>query len=285
MDERTPHNELAQLRADVATLLDRDRARGREIAALRRLARPRRGRRIAPALVLATFLALVPFSLLAANPFTDLVPGSVHNADIDAIYNAGVTTGCDPGVAYCPTENVTRQEMASFLARLGGLGANPPVANAATLQGYAPSGLVRVAQGRGTNITGNDFPIAAVTPTYEALPGATVTINAPGSGFVLLNSSVSVSSNQTISILARLRDVTPGAPGDAVSPEFSRFDSGDFGTGTIAITHIFPVNGAGAKSFRLEVAKTAGSPVARNGTITAIFVPFGSSGGATLGQP
>lgn len=107
-------------------------------------------------------LALVPFSLLAANPFTDLVADSSYNADIDAIYNAGVTKGCEPPdyVSYCPTANVTRQEMASFLARLGGLGSNPPVTNAATLQGYAPSGLVRVARALGTHTPPNDFEVS-----------------------------------------------------------------------------------------------------------------------------
>ncbi|HEY8596888.1 MAG TPA: hypothetical protein VIL85_00580, partial [Thermomicrobiales bacterium] len=227
----------------------------------------------------ALFVALVPLSLLAANPFNDLVPGSVHNDDIDAIYNVGVTTGCDPDVAYCPTANVTRQEMASFLARLGGLGDHPPVANAATLQGYAPSGLVRVAQALGTNTTGSDFTGITTTPNYAELPGTVVTINAPGSGYVLINSSVSVSSNATISVLARVRDITPGAPPSAVSSEASRFDAGDFGTGVLNVTYLFPVSGAGAKTFRIELAKTAGTPAARNGVITALFVPFNQNGG------
>src|SRR5918999_1090977 len=101
-----------------------------ELAALRRrLDRPHRRRALLPALCLALLVALVPLSVLAAHPFTDLT-GGVHDANIDAIYNAGVTTGCVPNAEYCPTANVTREEMASFLARLGGLGANPPVANA-----------------------------------------------------------------------------------------------------------------------------------------------------------
>lgn len=268
--------ELARLRADVATLIARDRAREIELTALRRALRPRHRQRIAPALVLALLGALVPLSLLAANPFGDLT-GSVHDADIDAIYNAGVTTGCDP-VSYCPTANVTRQEMASFLARLGGLGGHPPVANAATLQGYAPSGLVRVAQALGTNTTGNDFMDITATPSYAELPGAVVTINAPSSGYVLVNSSVSVSSAQQITVNARVRDITPGAPDSAISPQAGRFDSSGSGTGTLNITYLFPVSGAGAKMFRIELAKTGGSPLARNGVITALFVPFNQSG-------
>lgn len=273
--------ELDRLRADVATLIARDQTRETELAALRRALRPRRRRHLAPTLLLALFVAFVPLSLLAANPFNDLVPGSVHNGDIDAIYNVGVTTGCDPNVSYCPTANVTRQEMASFLARLGGLGGHPPVANAATLQGYAPSGLVRVAQALGTNTTGNDFTGITATPNYAELPGAVVTINAPSSGYVLINSSVSISSPATTTVIARVRDVTPGAPASAVSPEVSRFDAGDFGTGVLNVTYLFPVSGAGAKTFRIEMARTAGAPAARNGVITALFVPFDQNG-ATL---
>jgi hypothetical protein len=127
--------------------------------------------------------------------------------------------------------------------------------------------------------------IASATPNYDPLPGATVTIDAPGSGFVLLNSSVGVTSFQTVSVLARLRDVTPGVPPTAFSPEVSRFDAGDFGGGALSLTYIFPVTGAGTKSFRLEVSKSGGSPEVHNGVITAIFVPFGSSGGSALGQP
>ena len=134
MADNIIHAELAQLRARVAQLETRQRSRphGRHL------------RRFVPLIVVGLLVALMPLSLLAANPFNDLT-GGVHDANIDAIYNAGITTGCVPNVSYCPTDLVTRQEMASFLARTAGLGANPPVANAKTVGGYAPNGLVRVA--------------------------------------------------------------------------------------------------------------------------------------------
>jgi hypothetical protein len=94
--------------------------------------RRRRSRRALPLALVALLVLLAPLATLAASPFTDLNANSVHNANIDAIYNAGITRGCDPGVAYCPNGLVTREEMASFLARAAGLGTNPPVANAAT---------------------------------------------------------------------------------------------------------------------------------------------------------
>jgi glucose/arabinose dehydrogenase len=42
--------------------------------------------------------------------------GSPHQADINSIAQAGITTGCSPGY-YCPTALVTREQMAAFLHR------------------------------------------------------------------------------------------------------------------------------------------------------------------------
>ncbi len=54
-------------------------------------------------------------------PFVD-TDGSVHAADIDAIAAAGITQGCnESGNMYCPHSHVTREQMASFLARALGL--------------------------------------------------------------------------------------------------------------------------------------------------------------------
>ncbi len=46
--------------------------------------------------------------------------GSVHEASINAIAAAGITTGCDDG-RYCPLERVRRDQMASLLVRAMGL--------------------------------------------------------------------------------------------------------------------------------------------------------------------
>lgn len=63
------------------------------------------------------------FSLPPATPsFTDLA-GSEHAAAIGAIAASGVTVGCNPpdNDRFCPFQPVTREEMASFLARALGL--------------------------------------------------------------------------------------------------------------------------------------------------------------------
>lgn len=52
--------------------------------------------------------------------------GSVHESAIEAIKTAGITTGCDPvGDRYCPTQPVTRAEMAVFLVRALGESTGP----------------------------------------------------------------------------------------------------------------------------------------------------------------
>lgn len=52
-------------------------------------------------------------------PFAD-DDSSVHEADIIAIYDLGITRGCDTS-RYCPDQNVTRAEMATMLVRAFGL--------------------------------------------------------------------------------------------------------------------------------------------------------------------
>ncbi|MDF1596565.1 MAG: S-layer homology domain-containing protein [Acidimicrobiia bacterium] len=56
-------------------------------------------------------------SAQTTNTFTD-DDGNTHEANIEAIAAAGITKGCNPaGTLYCPSDFVTRAQMASFLAR------------------------------------------------------------------------------------------------------------------------------------------------------------------------
>jgi len=50
--------------------------------------------------------------------FTDVDPSNNHTASINAVYNAGITTGCSQNpLSYCPNQPVTRAQMATFLTR------------------------------------------------------------------------------------------------------------------------------------------------------------------------
>jgi hypothetical protein len=98
--------------------------------------RPRRARVLAIVAITAAVIAF-PLGVLANHIFADVPTGHTFHADIEAIYNAGVTTtGCGGG-NYCPDDFVTRGQMAAFLNRLGALGPGKvPVANADKLDGF-----------------------------------------------------------------------------------------------------------------------------------------------------
>ena len=77
-------------------------------------------RRAAGTLVVAMLAAgLAIPSAAAGGPFTD-DDTSVHEADIEFIFDRGITTGCADG-RFCPEDPVTRGQMAAFLNRTLGL--------------------------------------------------------------------------------------------------------------------------------------------------------------------
>lgn len=257
-------------------LIELERLRFKVAVLERGKIRSRRSRRLFSLLIVTLLIALTPLSLLAANPFNDLVPGSVHNSNIDAIYNAGITTGCVPNQSYCPTDLVTRQEMASFLARTAGIGGNPAVTNARTLQGFTANSLVR------TNLGASGGTVIAPISTFQTI--ARTGINLPAPGFVIVTGTVSfvsgASGTNNSEVAARLVDVNGGIAsynqfavvGNTAGAAFEQ---------NIAPTWVFQVPNAGARTFDLEVARTTSSigfVQAFNGVLSVLYVPFGPGG-------
>jgi hypothetical protein len=243
-----------------------------------RLAVRGRWRRLGAVLGLVILLAVAPLGALAAG-YVDLNPGSAHNGNINAITDAGITRGCTDAQHYCPDEYVTREQLASFLARTAGLGGNPPVADAKTVGGYAPNGLVRAAAGTGT--IGNG---AVVLEVAHNIPMAGVTITVPGPGFVLVTGAVNIfgsSSPTPVDTMTRLRDTGPGG---ATSPVLWSSIGNAAGGGvyqSVSPTWLFQVSAAGTKTYVLEVHPNGNGSKptsASNGTITALYVPFGKTG-------
>ncbi len=75
--------------------------------------RPRRKLVVAGAVLAAL---LLPASVVASHIFSDVPTGMTGHAAIEAIYDAGITGGCG-GTKYCPTDPVTRAQMALFMQR------------------------------------------------------------------------------------------------------------------------------------------------------------------------
>ncbi|HSJ34229.1 MAG TPA: hypothetical protein VLB85_04185 [Acidimicrobiia bacterium] len=72
-------------------------------------------------LIFGLLLGLLAVTAVAAGVFND-DDGNVHEANIEAIAADGITRGCNPPIndLYCPTDPVTRGQMAAFLVRAMG---------------------------------------------------------------------------------------------------------------------------------------------------------------------
>lgn len=99
-------------------------------------------RRAMAAIALAVTLVAFPLGVAAIHQYPDVPDSNPFHADIDAITDAGVTLGCGGG-NYCPKSNVTREQMAAFLNRLGALGVGKtPVVNADKVDGLDSTDLM-----------------------------------------------------------------------------------------------------------------------------------------------
>ena len=77
--------------------------------------------RTAMLLVAVSVLVAVPTAVLAAHVFDDVPDSNTFHDDIAWLADNEVTLGCVPdGSLYCPSEAVTRQQMAGFMRRLVG---------------------------------------------------------------------------------------------------------------------------------------------------------------------
>ncbi|MFP4634432.1 MAG: S-layer homology domain-containing protein [Nitriliruptoraceae bacterium] len=109
---------------------------------------PRRPRRVIT-LVLATaaITAMTTVGAMAGSSmFTDVDAGDTHEESIGWMAQSGVTSGCTSD-EYCPDDEVTRAQMATFMQRLAGQadGVDPSV-DAAELEGLSLNEVIAAAQ-------------------------------------------------------------------------------------------------------------------------------------------
>ena len=118
------------------------------------LIRAARGLRLVVLAVVVATLVAFPLGVLASHQFSDVPNTNSFHDDIDAIRDAGITTGCAPNL-YCPKDFVTREQMAAFLNRLGALQAGKtPVVNATRLDGKDSSQFVQNGAAAGGDLSG-----------------------------------------------------------------------------------------------------------------------------------
>ena len=136
------------------------------------------------AVVLGAAIAF-PLGALARHQFSDVPDSNPYHADIDALADTGVTTGCGGG-KFCPTAFVTREQMAAFMNRLGALQAGKtPVVNADRVDSRNASDLTRFAYA-------SEDATTLLPANWQSVVYGDVTITAPTSGFVLITASATI---------------------------------------------------------------------------------------------
>ena len=235
-------------------------------------------------LVLAGVPSLVTATVIS---FSDVPMSSPYYYDVEAIAQAGVTTGCGGG-KYCPKDYVTREQMAAFLNRLGALANNKtPVVNAAKLSGKTDSAFHQY----GTTAPG-------LTTQYGAfaVEGQAAGVGAFGAAQV----SFPVPINASLTpIVVKVGEATPThcsgsvtAPGadagylcifagyalniSTTAPSYAVYNPATGSTGASHYGASIQVKSNAAGSYVLSGTWAATAPL--------IFVPFTPSGGPTMGK-
>jgi hypothetical protein len=266
----SPSDRLAQLESELAEL----KAIVGSPAPARR---PRTGLVRRLALIGIALALIIPAGVvLAGSPtFTDVPTTHKFYSDIEALAASGITSGCT-STRYCPDGLVTRGQMAAFLNRLGALAPGKvPKVNADRVDGRHANQLVRVA----------DQQIGATTliPTTgtQVQYGSDLTITAPTDGFILVSAQVTYQSLAcTGPCWAATRIELVGGPSSNYSMTTVVGDAFD----STAPQRTFAVN-AGVNTFRVMSSRAVGTGTVNAfwGAINATFIPYGSTGGATLG--
>jgi hypothetical protein len=216
---------------------------------------PKRLKRARP-LVLLLALALAS-PVLASDTFSDVPTDSVHHNDINTIKVAGITQGCNPpaNTLYCPADSVRRDQMASFLQR----------------------GLGRGGRGSGSS--------TITTSGFDLVAAASESITVPGSGFVLVTGSIVASggSGCPCIVSSKVRDDDSGVT--SAWYMYETLDNTVYSEAYAATTStwMFPV-AAGTHTFSVVATRFNGTGTTTiYGQVTAVWVPFGPTGGSTLG--
>lgn len=77
----------------------------------------RRGAKLA-AIAAATAAVVAPTAVWAFNDFPDVADDNTHHDNIGWLSDNDITQGCGDGTNFCPADNVSRQQMASFMRNL-----------------------------------------------------------------------------------------------------------------------------------------------------------------------
>ncbi|CAN5526730.1 hypothetical protein BH18ACT1_BH18ACT1_04480 [soil metagenome] len=230
-----------------------------EIDRPRWLPRLSTGRRRVVAALAVIGLVAAPAGVLASDRFSDIPTASPSHGTVDKIADAGIVRGCDDGTTFCPGRNLTRLEMAQFMARGAG--------SAGYAKTDASGGVVGTANA--TTIIQLDVSVAGIpSNTQRVKIDADVTVLAPATSdcpcqltlYLQDESGTQVSANHVVTLV----DPTGAAAlGDATSAAAS-------------LSLVAPQDTGTEETYFLAAqADTAYTPALRAyGDLTATVFPF-----------
>jgi hypothetical protein len=200
----------------------------------------------------------------ASHQFNDVPTDSQFHNAIAAIRGAGITTGFPDG-GYHPNEPVTRAAMAAFMSR----------------------GFGRVGFDEDTiNLDEDDHN----TPTTITDTAITAGATGSGGGFVQVSGTATAGATDADSdcpclVFLSIFDGTTTL--GSVSGVLSQSDLvfGDQASLTLSTTAVFPIAAGATRTYRLRgtfVDTSDPIDVTFDGGISAVYVPFGPTGGNTL---
>jgi len=226
--------------------------------------------------VMATVLISVPTAVWASHQFTDVPDSHIFHTGISWMKDNNITVGCNPpaNTQFCPDDNVTRGQMATFMKRL----AENQVVDAGKLAGFSPEELVRASHAQSTASI-NDFnPGNTFTEIFSTQ------VEAPVDGILVVwavhNTEWDVSSPLASGARTQTRLLVDGAQ-HGIQP-FTSFEEGQVSSQnglTVSIQAAVPVT-AGTRTVALEMLRSSGTALlfVQSSSITTLFVPFGDSG-------
>lgn len=244
---------------------------------------PKRWGRIA-AIVGVLALIAAPLTAAATNAFSDVPTSHTHHDDITWLKNAAVTKGCNPPANsnYCPDDDVTRAQMATFMRNLaqymGAEDGTPAQADNATtagnanqLGGHSPNELlVKVAAQR------DSTPGGTSVVNVTSLEVNSVTLNAPVDGFFLLSGMVFINP-----VTDTFYHLTPLVDGTGFAENEASADLGPGDSDTLTYEFTVPVS-AGTHTVTQEIDPTATASFFYNrNNLTVTFIPEGQGSVST----
>jgi S-layer homology domain len=204
-------------------------------------------------ILLAVLLTLgIPAGVYASDRFTDVPSDSIFHNAINSIAGAGITLGCG-GTNYCPSANVTREQMAAFLQRGLGRAAGGPYGNVGLTATYSDLSVLTIKAGEvpgGTVFIKLDGYVASYTTNVAGCPCQTVyyiALDGGGGSFNFFN-------------------------------QLTTLGSSGYALDTGAVGWVVALPSGTTLTFRLRARVFGGANHNADGQLFALMVPFGSQG-------